>query len=264
MRRLFSIISSLIFLIYTSCQNGHPVRTLYLTPVAVLGQYGLAHIGPGQVVGKQLIYDTKERGQVPLFLVYSSFLVSSASSLNPVECLRISLFISLTSSIVWHLSVAVVISHAMNCISHIGPGQVVGKQLIYDFRDGIVDIPFRDPFVVVGSRRGDCEIEPLIPIPLRIDPVQSKGHDRQPEDEIKPVNETGEIVLSRVVVPEFIVVHNGTPRDTTAKDYYVRYKDYIKNVASSEIYATWPDNVCAGITKISGFSPVARGRSSTF
>ena len=34
-----------------------------------------------------------------------------------------------------------------------------------------------------------------------------------PEDEIKPVNETGEIVLSRVVVPEFIVVHNGTPRD---------------------------------------------------
>ena len=26
----------------------------------------------------------------------------------------------------------------------------------------------------------------------------------------------------------------------TATDYYVRYKDYIKNVASSEIYATWP------------------------
>ena len=32
-----------------------------------------------------------------------------------------------------------------------------------------------------------------------------------PEDEIKPVNETGEIVLSRVVVPEYIVVHNGSP-----------------------------------------------------
>ena len=30
--------------------------------------------------------------------------------------------------------------------------------------------------------------------------------------------------------------------DTTAQDYYVRYKDYIKNVASSEIYATWPDD----------------------
>ena len=56
-----------------------------------------------------------------------------------------------------------------------------------------------------------------------------------PEDEIKPVNESGEIVLSRVVVPEYIVVHDGSPRDTTAQNYYVKYKDYIKNVASSEI-----------------------------
>ena len=76
-----------------------------------------------------------------------------------------------------------------------------------------------------------------------------------PEDEIKPVNETGEIVLSRVVVPEFIVVHNGTPRDTTAKDYYVRYKDYIKNVASSEIYATWPANtIRANVLAIMSFT----------
>lgn len=32
-----------------------------------------------------------------------------------------------------------------------------------------------------------------------------------PEAEIKPVNETGEIVLSRVVVPEYVVVHDGSP-----------------------------------------------------
>ena len=62
------------------------------------------------------------------------------------------------------------------------------------------------------------------------------------EAEIKPVMETGEIVLSRVVVPEYIVVHDGSPRDSTATNYYVKYKDYIKNVASSEIYATWPEN----------------------
>ena len=61
-----------------------------------------------------------------------------------------------------------------------------------------------------------------------------------PEDEIQPTFESGEIVLSRVVVPEYIVVHDGSPRDSTAKNYYVKYKDYIKNVASSEIYATWP------------------------
>ena len=75
------------------------------------------------------------------------------------------------------------------------------------------------------------------------------------EDEIKPVNETGEIVLSRVVVPEYIVVHDGSPRDTTAMDYYVKYKDYIKNVASSEIYATWPANtIRANVLAIMSFT----------
>lgn len=75
------------------------------------------------------------------------------------------------------------------------------------------------------------------------------------EDEIKPVNETGEIVLSRVVVPEYIVVHDGSPRDTTAADYYVKYKDYIKNVASSEIYATWPANtIRANVLAIMSFT----------
>ena len=62
------------------------------------------------------------------------------------------------------------------------------------------------------------------------------------EPEIKPVNESSEIVLSRVVVPEYVVVHDGPPNDSRAQNYYVRYKDYIKNVASSEIYATWPAN----------------------
>lgn len=75
------------------------------------------------------------------------------------------------------------------------------------------------------------------------------------EAEIKPVNESGEIVLSRVVVPEYIVVHNGSPRDSTAKDYYVKYKDYIKNVASSEIYATWPaEAIRANVLAIMSFT----------
>ena len=75
------------------------------------------------------------------------------------------------------------------------------------------------------------------------------------EEEIKPVNETGEIVLSRVVIPEYIVVHDGSPRDSTAKNYYVRYRDYIKNVASSEIYATWPaDTIRANVLAIMSFT----------
>lgn len=76
-----------------------------------------------------------------------------------------------------------------------------------------------------------------------------------PEAEIKPVTETGEIVLSRVVVPEFVVVHDGPPSDSRANDYYVRYRDYIKNVASSEIYATWPDaSLRANILAIMSFT----------
>lgn len=63
-----------------------------------------------------------------------------------------------------------------------------------------------------------------------------------PEDEIKPMDESGEIVLSRVVIPEYIIVHDGVPADSTAANYYVRYRDYIKNVVSSEIYATWPES----------------------
>lgn len=75
------------------------------------------------------------------------------------------------------------------------------------------------------------------------------------EDEIKPTNESGEIVLSRVVVPEYIVVHDGSPRDTTATNHYVKYKDYIKNVASSEIYATWPENsIRANVLAIMSFT----------
>ncbi len=75
------------------------------------------------------------------------------------------------------------------------------------------------------------------------------------EQEIKPVNAPGEIVLSRVVVPEIIVVHDGVPTDSTATDYYVRYRDYIKNVASSEIYSTWPrQTIEANILAIMSFT----------
>lgn len=76
-----------------------------------------------------------------------------------------------------------------------------------------------------------------------------------PEEEIKPTNETGEIVLSRVVVPEYIVVHDGSPSDSTAQNYYVKYRDYIKNVASSEIYATWPaETIRANVLAIMSFT----------
>ncbi len=76
-----------------------------------------------------------------------------------------------------------------------------------------------------------------------------------PEDEIKPMDETGEIVLSRVVIPEYVIVHDGVPSDSTAPNYWVRYRDYIKNVASCEIYSTWPESaIYANILAIQSFT----------
>ena len=75
------------------------------------------------------------------------------------------------------------------------------------------------------------------------------------ESEIKPVSDSGEIVLSKVVIPEFVVVHDGPPSDPNAANYYVRYRDYIKNVASSEIYSTWPESaIYANILVIQSFT----------
>ncbi|WP_028518780.1 peptidoglycan-binding protein [Ruminococcus flavefaciens] len=42
-------------------------------------------------------------------------------------------------------------------------------------------------------------------------------------------------------IPETITVHLGTP-DSNAPDVTVGFASYIKNVASSEIYPTWPEN----------------------
>ena len=75
------------------------------------------------------------------------------------------------------------------------------------------------------------------------------------EEEIKPMDESGEIVLSRVVIPEYVVVHDGPPNDSAANNYYVRYRDYIKNVASCEIYATWPEaSILANVLAIQSFT----------
>ena len=57
------------------------------------------------------------------------------------------------------------------------------------------------------------------------------------------------------MIPEYVIVHDGAPSDPTVRDYYVRYRDYIKNVASSEIYSTWPDTtIRANVLAIMSFT----------
>ena len=45
---------------------------------------------------------------------------------------------------------------------------------------------------------------------------------------------------STPVIPEYITVHLGLP-DQPAENVRVSFADYIKNVASSEIYPNWPE-----------------------
>ena len=43
------------------------------------------------------------------------------------------------------------------------------------------------------------------------------------------------------IIPEYITVHLGPP-DSNAQNVTLPFIDYVKNVASSEIYPTWPEN----------------------
>ncbi len=144
------------------------------------------------------------------------------------------------------------------------------EQIVQPYSEYNIEVTAQgyEPVLVSGT-----EILPDVTAlqPIRMTPVEANQNEEEinipvhtlfgeyppkiPEDEIKPMDESGEIVLSRVVIPEYVIVHDGVPSDPTAQNYYVRYKDYIKNVASSEIYATWPEEaIYANILVIMSFT----------
>ncbi len=90
---------------------------------------------------------------------------------------------------------------------------------------------------------------------IRIDPNYLFGSytPKVYEDEVKEAFE-GE-GAKPVVIPEFITVHSAVPTNTTARNYTVEYVGYIKNVVSSQIYATWPlETIYANTLTILSFS----------
>lgn len=106
---------------------------------------------------------------------------------------------------------------------------------------GIQILPNQLGIQSVSLRRNTADNTEYNPVVIDAHTLWEAYPPKIAENEVKSVSETGEIILSRVVVPETIVVHDGVPSDSTAKDYYVPYKDYIKNVACCEIYSTWPE-----------------------
>lgn len=105
----------------------------------------------------------------------------------------------------------------------------------------VSDIPVYDgekavlPIMLVpmqGQQRSQIQTE--IPIGA---PAVSMDEERRQEGETESA---APYVLRQVVIPNPITVHLGTPA-SSASNVQVSFPDYVKNVASSEIYPTWPD-----------------------
>ena len=97
-------------------------------------------------------------------------------------------------------------------------------------------------------------------VPLGMDP-QPLGRDRE-EERVFDIPENGLLttperqpegpgpeddvpqgrVLTEVYIPRYITVHLGAPSNASAQNVTVDFAYYIKNVASSEIYPSWPEN----------------------
>lgn len=113
----------------------------------------------------------------------------------------------------------------------------------------ILTLPRAEGFVSLPGSRSLTEIPP--------NTLWGEFPEKIPEDEVKPLpgfDEDGFVVLPNVVVPEFVIVHDGRPNEA-ALDYRVPYAMYIKNVASSEIYSTWPEaTILANVLAIMSFT----------
>ena len=94
---------------------------------------------------------------------------------------------------------------------------------------------------------GENAIQPLLLLPMLknqakpfLQELQFGRHAvalNEPRNQIGPFIEP--FIMRQVVIPNPITVHLGTP-NSSASNVQVSFTDYIKNVASSEIYPTWP------------------------
>ena len=97
--------------------------------------------------------------------------------------------------------------------------QVSAKGYIPVNVSGIQVLPGETSVQRVSLVSQKTKINPVDHIVIPANTLFGDFPSKIPESEIKPVEESGEIVLSRVVVPEYIIVHDGAPSDSTARDY---------------------------------------------
>jgi len=134
--------------------------------------------------------------------------------------------------------------------------QYPSEQMPYSEYDITVTAPGFEKIVVEGVQilpdtlsYQDCFLSPVTAAGGQVEIIHIDEHTlwgnfppKIPEEEVKELPpSTGLVVLPEVVIPEFIIVHLGRPDDRSARNIWISFPDYIKNVASSEIYATWPE-----------------------
>ena len=89
---------------------------------------------------------------------------------------------------------------------------------------------------MIPETEGDRDVEnPPIVIPPHPLFAGGGGSGRAPTDPCAPR------VLDRVIIPKNITVHLGKPA-ASARNVTVSFRRYIANVASSEVYPTWPES----------------------
>ncbi len=94
--------------------------------------------------------------------------------------------------------------------------------------------PSVTPSVMPGnSGMNPAGISSVMPNNSGMNPAGTSGQNQEARTE-------NSRILRQVVIPNLITVHLGTP-NSTASNVQVSFPDYVKNVASSEIYPTWPD-----------------------
>ncbi len=121
--------------------------------------------------------------------------------------------------------------------------EVVSPSFVTKYINGIQVFPEREALLIVNMLpQTDAFPQPIPPeritIPpngLRLPPVAEGDESTLPPRNPAPQLHTVPFI------PEYITVHLGAPTDITAKNVTVTFQDYIKNVASSEIYPTWPE-----------------------
>lgn len=113
---------------------------------------------------------------------------------------------------------------------------------IFPQRESIVPInlePFSDEIssgnIVTDKYTGNYSFVYFIPAP-----EAQSSPQRPPENPNSEIRATP-FVAQNVYIPQTITVHLGRP-ESNAQNVTVSFQDYIKNVASSEIYPTWPES----------------------